>query len=325
MKKRLIFNMVAIACLLLLGLVFLLLMKGVAQPQVEGNSSSEVTTLSGTVGQVTDTTAGSTATEATKPTTAPSTEPATTTPSQPVASQPTEPKPTEPAVTEPKPTEPTPTVPQQTTPPPEDLPPSVVIPPEDEEKGLSFPCQVPGYDLVIEKLAPYSGLYVEDGTNAQCTDVAMILVRNNGSEAVEYAQIVVQFESTQLQFRISALPGGESAVVQEFTAATIPEEKALEASVLVVQRSEMSFAPEVSVKDNGDNSITIENLTDKEIPSLRIFYKYYMEDEGLYVGGIAFTAKITLLPAGGKMVIRPSHFISQTGRVVMTQVYDTEG
>ena len=33
----------------------------------------------------------------------------------------------------------------------------------------------------------------------------------------------------------------------------------------------------VLVRDNGDNSLTIENLTDKTIPTVRVFYKYFSE------------------------------------------------
>ena len=57
---------------------------------------------------------------------------------------------------------------EQSTP-PQDLPSSVVIPSEKdpqtgEDLGISFPCQIPGYNLTIEKMAPYSGMFVEDGS-----------------------------------------------------------------------------------------------------------------------------------------------------------------
>ena len=214
---------------------------------------------------------------------------------------------------------------ETTTTPPEDLPPFVEIPDQDAEKeGLEFPCEVPGYDLVIEKLAPYTGLFVEDGTNAQVTDVAMLLIHNQGDSAVEYTEITVEYEEKTLVFRISALPAGESLVVQESTGSAVPEGTAQKASALVVQRAQMQIAPEISVTDNGDNTLTIQNLTDETIPTVRVFYKYYMEDENLFVGGIAFTLRITKLPGKGSITVQPSHYISKTSRVVMAQVYDTE-
>ena len=214
---------------------------------------------------------------------------------------------------------------ETTTQPPEELPPFVEIPDTDEtQEGLQFPCQVPGYDLVIEKIAPYTGLYVEDGSNAQVAEVAMLLIRNQGAYAVEYTEITVEYQEKTLVFRISALPAGESMVVQENSGNAVPDSLPVKASALVVQRSQMQIASEISVTDNGDNTLTIRNLTDETLPTVRVFYKYYMEEEDLFVGGIAFTLRITKLPGNGSVTVQPSHYVSETSRVVMAQVYDTE-
>lgn len=213
-------------------------------------------------------------------------------------------------------------------PPPENLPSSVEIPTEKDPQtgkvGISFPCQVPGYGLEIQKLDPYTGAFVEDGSNAQTQEVAMLLVENKGSYPVEYTQIQVQYGSDSLYFDITALPVGERLVVQERSGKAIPEGQAASAKALVVQRADMQMSEEqVQVTDNGDNTLTIRNLTDRTIPTVRVFYKYYMEDEGIYVGGIAFTVRITRLAAGSAVTVQPSHYTSQTSRVVMVLTYDS--
>ena len=219
----------------------------------------------------------------------------------------------------------------QTTPSaPDQLPSSVVIPPQkDPQTGetlaVPFPCRIPGYDLTIEKLAPYTGLFVEDGSNANAQNVAMLQVKNDGDYPVEYAQIRLVCGQKELLFDISALPAGQQLVVQEKTGKTIGEEKATSASALVVQRAKMEMSEEqIQVIDNGDNTLTVRNLTGETIPTVRIFYKYYMEDENLFVGGIAFTARVTGLGAGASMKIQPAHFTSRTSRVVMVLTYDSE-
>ena len=208
--------------------------------------------------------------------------------------------------------------------------PSVVIPPKKdpqtgEELGISFPCQIPGYDMTIERIAPYDGMFVEDGSNADAQNVAMLLVKNDGDFPVEYAQIRVMCEQEELLFDISALPAGEQLVVQEKNGKTIAESKATSASALVVQRANMEMSEgKVQVSDNGDNTLTIKNLTNETIPTVRVFYKYYMENEDLFVGGIAFTARISRLGAGTSVTIQPSHYTSQSSRVVMVLTYDSE-
>lgn len=213
---------------------------------------------------------------------------------------------------------------EEITPPPEQVPPVVDIPSKDETVGLEFPCEVPGHNLRIEKLAPYSGLFVEDGTNVQVANVAMLLICNYGDSAIEYTEIIVEYQDKTLAFQITALPAGERMVVQEKSGNSIPEGIAKSATAMVVHRAQMNIAPELSVTDNGDNSLTVKNLTEETIPALRVFYKYYMEDDDLFVGGIAFTVRITGLGPNGSVVVHPAHYNSQTSRVVMALTYDTD-
>lgn len=222
------------------------------------------------------------------------------------------------------------TDPVEVVPPPGTLPPTVVIPPQKdpntgEETVIRFPCKVPGYDLVLEKLAPYEGMYVEDGSNVNVSGVAMLMVRNAGEYPVEYAQIHVGFGNVTLQFDITALPVGEQLVVQEKNGRKIPDATATSTTAMVVQRAQLDMSThQVQVTDNGDNTLTIRNLTDKMIPTVRVFYKYYMEEENVFVGGIAFTVRITRLGANDSVTVQPSHYTSQTGRVVMVLTYDSE-
>lgn len=207
-------------------------------------------------------------------------------------------------------------------PPSDGTSPKVEIPVANQTSGLQFPCEVPGHNLRLEKLAPYTGIFVEDGTNQQVTDVAMLLVKNTGDSAVEYAEITVDYPNKTLTFQITALPAGERMVVQEKSGSGVPNGVAGQAAALVVHRTQMNITPEISVSDNGDNSLTVKNLTNKTIPTVRIFYKYYMKNENMYVGGIAFTVRITSFGPESTMVVSPSHYNSQTSRVVMATIYE---
>lgn len=223
---------------------------------------------------------------------------------------------------------PVPPVEQHPTLPPEELPPVFTVPvtpgiDENAPAEVRFPCTIPGYDLVIERIAPYSGQYLEDGSNAEISQVAMLLIRNDGSYPVEFAEIAVTYGETQLLFDVAALPAGERLVVQEKNAAPIPEGVPNGCSVLVSRRAAMDMSSsEVSVVDNGDNSLTVRNLTDQTIPTVRVFYKYFDQQSGVFVGGIAYTAGITRLAGDSSITVYPSHFNSQSSRIVMVLTYD---
>ena len=49
------------------------------------------------------------------------------------------------------------------------------------------------------------------------------------------------------------------------------------ATVAEVPGFEMS-EEQVQVQENGDQSLTVSNLTNEDIPAVRIFYKFYMEE-----------------------------------------------
>lgn len=214
--------------------------------------------------------------------------------------------------------------------PPTDLPsaiklPLAVDPLTGESKGLVLPCELPEYGLVIEKMAPYTGIYVEDGFNGSAQKVAMLMVYNNGSFPVEYNQICIEYEQEELYFDISALPVGERVLVQEKSGKSIPLGNAISATATVVQRANMEMSEkEIRVTDNGDNTLTIKNLTNETIPTVRVFYKYYMKKEDMFVGGIAFTVRIIRLGANASVTVQPAHYTSQNSRVVMALTYDSE-
>lgn len=211
---------------------------------------------------------------------------------------------------------------------PEDLPPVVELPVETdpatgEKKPLSFPATVEGYDLVIEKLAPYNGLFVEDGSNREVQGVAMLLLNNKGSFPVEYGEITVEYENTTLTFAITALPVGEKAVVQEKHGLPVPQGAPKSCKAMVIRRGALSLTQDkLEITDNGDDSFTVTNLTEKTIPGVRVFYKYYMKDEGLFVGGIAFTVKLPSLEPNAPMTVRPAHYTSDSVKVVMALTYE---
>ncbi len=197
--------------------------------------------------------------------------------------------------------------------------------PNTDPSDPALPYLLADYGLVIEKLAPYQGMYVEDGSNAQDVNAAMLMVYNDSSYPVEYTQLSVQCGKEVLTFDISAMPAGARVVVQEKNGKPLPEGQLESIDAIAVQRAELEMSEDkIRVTDNGNNTLTIENLTDELIPTVRVFYKYYMEQENIFVGGIAFTVRITRLGAGASVTIQPSHFTSQTSRVVMALTYDSE-
>ena len=224
---------------------------------------------------------------------------------------------TEPPVTEPVRTEP----PQ--TEPPEDV--RTEPPTQTEPEQLKFPCRISGTELVLQKVSGYDGVFLEDGQDAPASNVCAIVVVNASDRDVEYAEITLDREDISLEFRVSGLTAGSSALVLEQYGEAYAEGSSYygcSAGVSMVDRFELSREL-VEVTEHEDGGLTITNRSDEYIPCVRVFYKFYMSDVDVYVGGITYTAKLVDLAPGASQHIQPSHYLTGMSRIVMVKTYDT--
>ena len=191
-------------------------------------------------------------------------------------------------------------------------------------QGLTLPYNIPGSGLVVRGISSYDGIYLEDGSDENISGVTVMLLQNAGETEVEYASVSVNRDGTPLQFEASALPAGATVVVQEKSRTPFQEGNYTDCSANVAEVNEFGMADEqIQIEETGEQEITVTNLTDQKIPAVRIFYKFYMEDEAAYVGGITYTAKITNLDAGASQTITPSHYLKGSSKIMMVRTYDT--
>lgn len=194
---------------------------------------------------------------------------------------------------------------------------------QTEEQDLVLPYDLPSTTLQIQKLAAYSGVYIEDGSDEEIENVAAILVKNTGEEDVELARIQIETDSGEYTFQVTSLPAGASAIVMDQNKTAFADGK-----IESVQATATDPAPfdlsenQVEVVSSDGDEIVLKNITDRTIPTIRVFYKFYYPDQNAYVGGITYTAAIQNLEAGETTTIRPSHYSQEAGRIVMIRTYE---
>lgn len=188
-----------------------------------------------------------------------------------------------------------------------------------------FPHEIKGSSLTVQKISSYDGRFLEDGSDTEVQGIAAMLVQNTGEKNIEYADITVHCDGQPMNFVLSDLPAGASAVVQEKNKAPYKDGVFADFSAVEapVDGFEMS-GQEVEIEETENGALKITNLTDAEIPCVRIFYKFYMEEENTYVGGITYMSKVTDLEAGASRTVTPSHYSAGNSRVLMVRTYDTE-
>ena len=191
-------------------------------------------------------------------------------------------------------------------------------------KKVSSNFKVDDADITIQRINGYSGIFIEDGSDKEVKNVAAIEVKNTSNKPLEFAQIQLYNGSKKLVFDVSTLPANSSAVVMEKNKASFNSSKGVTyGGTTAGYVNSLEKASSIKCKKVKNNGIEVTNTSSKNIPCVRVFYKY-KSSEGYYVGGITYTAKVEDLKAGASQTIYPSHFASDGGEIMMVKAYNSK-
>ena len=187
-----------------------------------------------------------------------------------------------------------------------------------------FPYQIPNTSLVIQKVRAYDGVFIEDGSDRTVSGISAIVVENVGDEYIEYAKISMWCNAKQLVYELKLLEPKGVVIVQESTAAIYEDGEYSDFNAEIATMDSMEMATSyVSIDETAEGAIRITNVSEKDIPSVRLFYKFYKSETKVLLGGIAYTAKISDLKQGETREIVPSHYEKGASRIMMVRTYDT--
>ena len=178
-------------------------------------------------------------------------------------------------------------------------------------------------DIKIQHINSYSGIFIEDGSDVEVDNVAAIQVKNTSKKALEFAQIQIYNGDKKLVFDVSSLPANSSAIIMEKNKAPLDKSKSITyGGTTGGYTNKLEKDATIKYQKVDNNGIKVTNKSNKNIPCVRIFYKY-KSSEGYYIGGITYAAKINNLKAKESQTIYPSHFDSEDGEIMMIKTYTT--
>ena len=194
-----------------------------------------------------------------------------------------------------------------------------------QDNSLYFPYSIHGSNLVIEQMNSYDGIFFEDGSDKDVTNVTAMVLTNTGDACIEYVDITIERNGVELKFTASAIEAGGTVIVLEAGGKQFSNGKYSKCVAEFATMTEMEMSlDQVRVEETAEGGLLVTNIAEKDIPCVRIFYKFYMYDSDVYVGGITYTAKIVDLAAGDSCVVTPSHYLQGYSKVVMVKTYDTD-
>ena len=196
--------------------------------------------------------------------------------------------------------------------------------PEDAQvqEGM-FPYRIPDTSLVIQKVRPYDGVFIEDGSDREVAMISAIVVENAGDEYIEYAKISMECNGKPLLYELKTLEPKGVIIVQESTAAAYEEGEYCNCSAEIATMGSLDMSEDyVEIEETNTGSIRITNISGKDIPSIRIFYKYYNNETKVLLGGITYTISVTDMKKGETREVIPSHYEKGVSRIMMVRTYD---
>ncbi|MGM9523366.1 MAG: hypothetical protein ACI3VU_02970 [Faecousia sp.] len=145
--------------------------------------------------------------------------------------------------------------------------------------------------LEISAAGSYSGKYMEDGTDDPIENVSALLVRNIGTETVEYAEVIGRNSGGEtLRFVLTGLPVNASVLVLEadrcgYSEISAPQVTEYAAALDVTE----DYAADFEIYP-GDGVINIRNVSGEELTDdIYVYYKNYRD--GVFLGGITYRAR----------------------------------
>ena len=153
-----------------------------------------------------------------------------------------------------------------------------------------------GNRLCVTNIGSYTGIYVEDGSDEEVSDILMLKLENRGEEPVEYAVLQMQINDEIAEFTVSALmPGAEVILLERNRMEFDSSFDYTKTPISCVNYAKYLNALELHKDQLNiqllDGAVNVTNISDTDISgNITIYYKN--KDNGVYLGGIAYRISI---------------------------------
>lgn len=191
------------------------------------------------------------------------------------------------------------------------------------KRFVTFPYEFSDKKIIVRDIRMYEGVFVEDGSDEEIQNVAAVILENKSDKALELIKMTIYQGDEVLNFTAANVPSGSTVIAQEEHRKEFQKENYADCSVQVAYLDEFPMEDDkIEIVENENGSLTVKNISGEDIPCVRIFYKYYLESENVYVGGITYNVKLNDLKKDNELTIRPSHYAAGKSKVVMVRSYD---
>lgn len=178
------------------------------------------------------------------------------------------------------------------------------------EQESALPERVPGTQLRIQALVQYEGPYWEDGSGEYVANVAALMLHNASENGIAYARVTLVLEEQEYLFEFTYLPAGARLLVPEKNRLPYVRGKVTDCRCGELITGDFGMEDsQLLLSPSGMAGVILENPTDRDQENVCLYYKLYMDEADVYVGGTTYRQPVGRIPAGGKLEIVPEHFV----------------
>lgn len=191
-----------------------------------------------------------------------------------------------------------------------------------EVGGMTLP-YTPAYkDMEIISIGSYDGKFVEDGSDTKKSNVLAMVIKNTSDKVIDYGQIVMKIsgQNEGITFQLSNLKPGAAALVMESSG----QVEFNEDDKYIYLDSRNDLVDEMPLMENDikiaakKDELTVENLSDKNLKTVYVYYKT-VDEAGCYLGGITYRTKFDRVTAGKSVTAETIHFSKKSSEIIMVE------
>lgn len=188
--------------------------------------------------------------------------------------------------------------------------------------GISLPYNIEKKNMEILSIGQYSGKFLEDGSDKDKENILAIVVKNTSDKVIDYGEITMKIsgKSGTLKFKVTNLKPGASALVMESSG----EVEFNTHNKYIYIGSNSNTIKTISLKEDQiaittkGNKITVENLTDKNINKVYVYYKT-VSTGNCYLGGVTYRLKLQNVRSGKSVSAESRHFSNLSSEIIKVE------
>lgn len=178
--------------------------------------------------------------------------------------------------------------------------------------------KIHGTPLTIERISSYDGAFYEDGTGREVFDTMAVLVKNQGDQMIYHTWFELEMEDERYHFEATMIPPFSSVLIPEKNGQKYKAGEIVSCQGWGVNGQEMLARPiEINLIDK--MTVHIENLSANPVSDLKIFYRTYLFDQDIYVGGKAYCENIEKIPGFKHIDVALPNYCASYSMVVYVQ------